>query len=148
MGTDPFKKSWWFLEAHDGSWLADRDHELFTRDPNKALKWPNFTDADQARRALHQPLWHRIRAPTEHVFVDLEAPTPPPVPAVTREEIARIIDPSSWAVFDGYLAEVKRKYAGQNTAYDPDAFKDSRSLALADKILSRLTAGQPTETET
>lgn len=53
-----------------------------------------------------------------------------------REAVARIIDPSSWAVFDSYLAEVKRKYAGQHAAYDPDAFKDKTSLAKADAILA------------
>ena len=47
------------------------------------------------------------------------------------ERAARVIAPSSWAVFDGYLADVKRKYKGQDAAYDPDAFKDRKSMALA-----------------
>ena len=134
MGTDPFTKSWWFLEAHDGSWLADRDHELFTRDPNKALKWPNFTDADRARRALHHPLWHRIIAPTEHVFVDLEAPTPPPVPAITREELVGIIRP--WI-------EAARARASP----EPWEVAANCTNGAAEAILARLAAGQPPETE-
>ena len=56
-----------------------------------------------------------------------------------REDIARIIDPSSWLVLDGYLADVKRKYAGQDAAYDPLAFKDRASLAKADAILTLLS---------
>ncbi len=52
-----------------------------------------------------------------------------------REELARIIDPSSWLVLDSYLAEVKRKHP--NSGYDPDNFKDRESLAKADQWLSR-----------
>jgi hypothetical protein len=64
--------------------------------------------------------------------------SPPPVEAgvPSREEIARIIDPSSWTVFDGYLAEVKRKYAGKDAGYDPEAFADKKSLTKADQILA------------
>jgi len=138
MGTDPFTKSWWFLEAHDGSWLADRDHELFTREPHKALKWPNFTDADRARRALHQPLWNRIRAPTEHVFLDLETPTPPPVPAVTREALVEMLTEAfregCQAVHDNYQP-------------DPDPDFSEAASDYAASILSRLATGQQGETE-
>ena len=56
-----------------------------------------------------------------------------------EERIARIIDPSSWAVLDGYLAEVKRKYRGQNAEYDPSAFKDKGSLAKAREIRALIT---------
>lgn len=68
MGTDPFVKTWWFLEAHDGSWLADADHELFTRDPNAALRWPNRTRADYARQGYHNALWLKIKSATEHMW--------------------------------------------------------------------------------
>lgn len=51
------------------------------------------------------------------------------------EQIARIIDPSSWRVMDSYLAETKRKYAGQHVGWDPEAFKHKESLAKARKIL-------------
>lgn len=54
------------------------------------------------------------------------------------EELARLIDPSSWRVFDGYLADVKRKYKNQNAAYDPEAFKDKKSTAVAVAILTTL----------
>ena len=49
-----------------------------------------------------------------------------------REDIARMIDPSSWRVFDAELRRVKRI---PNAGYDPDNFKDRQSLALADQIL-------------
>lgn len=55
-----------------------------------------------------------------------------------------MIDPASWRVHDGYLADVRRKYAGQDWAYDPAAFKDQPSLAKADAILAALAA-QPKE---
>lgn len=73
MGTDPFVKTWWFLEAYDGSWLADDKHELFTRDPNEAMKWPNKTYAGWAGQRLHNALWLKIKGPTEHKWVDEEA---------------------------------------------------------------------------
>ena len=52
-----------------------------------------------------------------------------------REAVARMIDPSTWAGLDSYLADVKRKYAKSNAGYDPDKFKDRKSLAIADAIL-------------
>jgi hypothetical protein len=55
-----------------------------------------------------------------------------------REAIARIIDPSSWRVLDAYLAQVKRR---PNAGYDPDNFKDIRSLVLADAILALQPGG-------
>ena len=51
------------------------------------------------------------------------------------ERIARVIDPSTWQVLDGYLADVKRKHKGENVGYDPEAFRDKKSLAKADVIL-------------
>ena len=51
-----------------------------------------------------------------------------------REAVARIIDPSTWAVLDSYLADAKRKYAKSNAGYDPEAFKDRKSLAKAAEI--------------
>lgn len=53
-----------------------------------------------------------------------------------REQIARIIDPSAWVVFDGYLADMKRKYAVQNIGYDLGEFRDKKSIAKADQILA------------
>jgi hypothetical protein len=61
-----------------------------------------------------------------------------------REVLARMIDPSSWAVFDGYLAEMLRKYKGQDAGYDPEAFKDKRSLKLADAIIAAGFSRTPT----
>lgn len=54
------------------------------------------------------------------------------------EAVARAIAPSRWAVMDGYLADMLRKYKGQNVAYDPDQFKDQESLATAQAALAAL----------
>jgi len=55
------------------------------------------------------------------------------------EELARIIDPSSWAVMDGYLKDMLRKYKGENAAYDPDAFKHKASMKTARAVLASPT---------
>mgnify|MGYP000231627081 FL=1 len=52
------------------------------------------------------------------------------------EKVARIIAPSRWRVFDAELARVKRKYSGQNVAYDPKQFKDRASMELARAALA------------
>jgi hypothetical protein len=67
--TADARATWWFLESYDGLWLEDIDHELFTSDPNRALKWPNRTYADRARTDLHHALWQKVRAATEHKWV-------------------------------------------------------------------------------
>ncbi len=66
-------------------------------------------------------------------------------PSEHREALARIIDPSSWRVMDGYLADTKRKYRGKDAGYDPEAFKDKASIAKADAILAYLAAQQERE---
>lgn len=66
-------------------------------------------------------------------------PTPREWTDADVERAARIIDPSSWRVFDGYLADVKRKYGNQDAAYDPAAFKDRASMEKARQILATLT---------
>src|SRR6185437_4945094 len=50
------------------------------------------------------------------------------------EAVARLIDPSTWRVLDSYLGDVKRKYKGKDAGYDPAAFKDKKSIALAYRI--------------
>jgi len=57
------------------------------------------------------------------------------------EAIARLIDPSSWRVFDSELERVKRHHP--NGGYDPDNFKDRASLALAGRILTLIAAARP-----
>ena len=57
------------------------------------------------------------------------------------EAIARLIDPSSWRVFDSELERVKRHHP--NGGYDPDNFKDRASLALASRILTLIAAARP-----
>ena len=54
------------------------------------------------------------------------------------EAVARGLAPRSWEVMDGYLAEMLRKYKGENAGYDPEAFKDKASMAHARAALSAL----------
>jgi hypothetical protein len=56
------------------------------------------------------------------------------------EAIARLIDPGSWVVLDSYLAEMLRKYKGENAGYNPEAFKDRLSMAKAREILNYLAS--------
>ena len=78
------------------------------------------------------------------------AALPPPTSAALsgggwrpdREEMARIIDPTTWQVMDDYLDATKRKWVRLHAGYDPEAFKDRRSLAKADAILA-LSPAQP-----
>jgi len=52
------------------------------------------------------------------------------------ERVARIIDPSAWAVMDGYLADTTRKYRGQNVGWPADQFQDKASMGKARAILA------------
>jgi len=54
------------------------------------------------------------------------------------EAMARIIDPSSWRVMDGYLAQMLRKYKGEHIGYDPDAFKHKPSMKIAEKVIAAI----------
>ena len=58
------------------------------------------------------------------------------------EAVARAIAPSRWEVMDHYLAQTKRKYAGENVAYDPDNFKDRESMATAQAAIAALDAAR------
>lgn len=70
-------------------------------------------------------------------------PPPPPGADETFEAVARMIDPGTWRVLDSYLADVKRKYRGQDAGYDPEAFRDKKSLKLAREIVDFLASRQP-----
>jgi hypothetical protein len=61
-----------------------------------------------------------------------------------RERYARIIDPSSWRVMDGYLADMLRKYKGQDVGYDPEQFKHKESLAIVDALIASDALTAPT----
>ena len=52
------------------------------------------------------------------------------------EQVARIIDPSSWRVMDSYLEQTKRKYRGQNVGWPVEQYQDKASMAKARQILS------------
>ena len=56
------------------------------------------------------------------------------------EAMARIIDPSSWRVMDGYLAQTLREDRGKRDDYRPDAFKHKESMAIARAILPVIRA--------
>lgn len=57
---------------------------------------------------------------------------------LTVEAVARIVAPSSWRVMDSYLADMQRKYRGENAGYDPAAFKHKESMALARAVLTAI----------
>lgn len=56
------------------------------------------------------------------------------------ETVARIIDPSKWAVLDSYLADMLRKYKGEHIGYDPEPFKDKASMAKAQAAIAVIRA--------
>lgn len=72
------------------------------------------------------------------------APTGADVEGVA-EQIARIIDPSSWRVMDGYLAETKRKYRGENVGWPSDQFHHKESMAKAQAILNLIQPKEQTD---
>ena len=74
------------------------------------------------------------------------------------EAVARIIDPSSWAVMDRYLEQTKRKYAGEHVGWPADQFQHRESMALATAAIAavrahdaaqgyRLVKGEPVASE-
>lgn len=66
----------------------------------------------------------------------LAALTPREVPDEVVEEMAKALDPSSWR--DYYWEEVRRKYKGQDVGYDPEAFKNRKSIAKVRELLAVL----------
>ena len=58
------------------------------------------------------------------------------------EAVARAIAPSRWEVMDHYLAQTKRKYDGENAAYDPDQFKDRESMVTAQAAIAAMQQAQ------
>ena len=58
------------------------------------------------------------------------------------EVIARIIDPTTWAVMDSYLEQTKRKYAGQNVGWPADQFQHKVSMGKAREIIAALRAAE------
>jgi hypothetical protein len=56
------------------------------------------------------------------------------------EYIARMIAPSRWDVMDRYLAQTKRKYAGQDVMWPIEQYQDTESMKLAAAILAALSA--------
>lgn len=85
--------------------------------------------------------------------------SPNPLPRMTKaleeapsdeecEAAARLMAPRTWETFDSYLADVKRKYKGKNASYDPDAFKDKKTMRTAREVLTgflnaRSALGEP-----
>ena len=52
------------------------------------------------------------------------------------EAAARVIAPGSWRVMDGYLVDMLRKHNRGDAGYDPAAFKDKESMAIARRVLN------------
>jgi hypothetical protein len=61
------------------------------------------------------------------------------------EKIARLIDPSSWAVFDAEKARMLRKYKGENIGWPADQYQHKASMDTARRILATLTAPPTSE---
>ena len=76
---------------------------------------------------------------THHI--EIAPNTRPPITDEAIERVARVIAPGHWQVMDSYLAETKRKYAGQNAAYDPDQFKHKESMATARAAIDAFWGG-------
>lgn len=83
--------------------------------------------------------WFDYRAITEAEAIAAWNQRPEPATPAGEEglveELARIIYPSSWAVMDSYLAQMLRKYKGENVAYDPEQYKHKESMTKARAIL-------------
>lgn len=133
-------KTWWFLETDDGEWLENEPHGTLTRDPNRALKWPNQTAADDFRRHLRHPWWglkaieHAWIEPAPHNFSDLE------------DDIADAISDSidmDWSSRDGAKAVVRYLNSMENPGRSPDLLTEVTRLreenAQALKALDGLT---------
>ena len=106
--------TWWFLETDDGEWLENEPHGTLTRDPNRALKWPNKTAADDFRRHLRHPWWG-LKV-TEHKWIapDKTNKNPPPLPALKEPEMKVLatitaaiatVDVAVWFFVHGALGE-------------------------------------------
>lgn len=54
------------------------------------------------------------------------------------EQVARIIDPSSWRVMDSEKASMLRKYKGRNIGWPSDQFQHKESMAKASAILAAI----------
>lgn len=56
----------------------------------------------------------------------------------TIELMARKINPSAWAVLDGYLNDILKKHKGENIGYDPAQFKHQPSIKIATEQFTAL----------
>jgi len=120
-----------------------------TREPGFYWVLPVFdvdSDADSWRQHEQPAYWDGERwamLDTEDWAVRwvgsrIASTRPTQADAVSVERVARIIAPTRWAVLDSYLEQTKRKYRGQNCAYDPEEFKDSTSIVTAREILTTM----------
>lgn len=105
---------------------ADRDLWKYLLDAPKS-KCSMMDTCDPATAELQAIARHRIEALAKRDNMSM-------TPLV--ETVARIIDPSKWAVLDIYLADMLRKYKGEHIGYDPEPFKDKASMAKAQAAIA------------
>jgi len=67
---DPWKGDiFWMLENDKGEWLMDRESYAVTRDPMKAMRFPNEVSAYDVRRAVRDAHTYVIFKPTQHSWL-------------------------------------------------------------------------------
>lgn len=93
------------------------------------LEW----EGNEEHADFFGPLLFRLQADTSWFK---PVPEVDPLVAQLVETVARIIDPSKWAVLDSYLADMLRKYKGEHIGYDPEPFKDKASMAKAQAAIA------------
>lgn len=134
----------WKLEI-SGDWLIWHDplpinsrkadwcfvHKDFTRD-NEDIRIGREESREMCLQTIDfiEDIWARSREEATQDQVDKLIMTP------LVETVARIIDPSKWAVLDSYLADMLRKYKGEHIGYDPEPFKDKASMAKAQAAIA------------
>jgi hypothetical protein len=104
---------------------------------------------DEARQALKRvsPFAHtdvaRLADVIECLATRLEALAGGSRAEATEAQVeaaARVIAPGSWRVMDGYLVDMLRKHNRGDAGYDPAAFKDKESMAIARRVLNEALA--------
>lgn len=116
---------------------ADRDLWKYLLDAPKS-KCSIMDTCDPATAELQAIARHRIEALAKRDNMSM-------TPLV--ETVARIIDPSKWAVLDSYLADMLRKYKGEHIGYDPEPFKDKASMAKAQAAIAAVFDALETPSE-
>ena len=116
--------------------INQSDWVMVPREPTKAMRWAGDGAAETCIN--DDP----CGMAGKHIWADMiaAAPKPPTTPPDEMvEKVARIINPDYWAVLDHYLGEVMRL---KNSGYDPDNFKDKKSMIQARAAIAAITEGR------